>query len=91
MSTGLPPDFENYVIQAVAAGQYASPEAAVQKAFRLLKDHDQDLQKLRRDVRAGFDQLDRGEGTEYDDEGLDALIDKIQLEYVQRLGATNRQ
>jgi len=84
MSTILPPDFESYIQQAVAAGQYPSTDAAVHEALRLLQDRDQKLQQLRADVKAGFDQIDRGEGIEYDDAALDALIDEIQREHAGR-------
>jgi putative addiction module CopG family antidote len=81
LSTSLPPEFESYVQQAVAAGRYASTEAAVQEALRLLQDRDFKAQQLRQDVRAGFDQLDRGEGTTYDDAGLDALFAEIERQH----------
>ena len=40
MSTVLPPEFETYVNEAVAAGRYRSAEDVVQEALQLLKDRD---------------------------------------------------
>jgi antitoxin ParD1/3/4 len=78
MSTVLPPEFENYVHEAVAAGRYRSTDDAVQEALRLLRDRDCQVKQLRQEVRAGFDELDRGEGIECDDAGLDAVFAAIE-------------
>ena len=46
-----------YVSQAVEAGIYPNPEAALDEAVSLLRMRDQ----LRADVQLGIDQADRGE------------------------------
>jgi len=65
MSFPLPPEFERAVLDRVRSGQYASPEDVLAAMLELLEDaeaeYDAKLEELRRDVRVGFDQLDRGE------------------------------
>jgi antitoxin ParD1/3/4 len=87
MSTVLPSDFESYVQQAVASGRYATALDAMHEALRLLKDHDQQAQRLREDIRQGVEQLDRGEGIEYDDAGLAGLFEEIEQQYLARKSA----
>jgi putative addiction module CopG family antidote len=90
MPAALPPEFENYVQQAVSAGQYRSTEDAVYEAFRLLQVRDAKVQQLRHDVRAGFDQLERGESIECDDAGLEALFAEIERQHADRTATLPR-
>ncbi len=50
----------------------------VREAFRLLQEKERRFESLRTDVKAGFDQLDRGEGIELDNDGLRDFFDDIQ-------------
>ncbi len=87
MSTSIPPEIEQYVEHAVSSGRYESAEQVVRAAFRLLQERDRRFETLRADVKAGFDQLDRGEGTELDDESLREFFDGIQARGRQRYEA----
>ncbi len=78
MATSIPPDVEQYVDEAIRVGRYQSGEQVFREAFRLLRDHDRQVETLRANVKAGFDQLDRGEGIELDDAGLREFFDDVQ-------------
>jgi antitoxin ParD1/3/4 len=78
MATSIPPEIEQYLDEAVRTGRYTSGDQAVREAFRLLRDHDRQVDALRADVKAGFDQLDRGEAIELDDAGLRQFLDDVQ-------------
>jgi antitoxin ParD1/3/4 len=87
MVISLPPEIERYVEEAVAAGRFDSVEGAVREAFRLLQDRDCQFEALRRDVKEGFDQLDRGEGIDLDEAGLRQFFDDLQARGHQRYEA----
>lgn len=90
MSTSIPPDIEQYVQQSLATGRYESAEDVIREAFRLLQTQERQFDALRADVKAGFDQLQRGEGIELDDAGLRELFDDIQARGRQRYQAARK-
>jgi len=61
----------------VKSGQDSSPDDVINKALELLDEHDQELCETRASVQRAFDQLERGEHTEYTDESLHELSDGI--------------
>lgn len=58
-------EFERLVNEKVASGLYQTASEVVREALRLLKERDHAREQLRADVRAGFDELARGEGRAY--------------------------
>jgi len=90
MSTSIPSDIEQYVQRVLASGRYDSADEVIREAFRLLQTQDRQFDALRTDVKAGFDQLDRGEGMELDDAGLRELFDDIQARGQQRYQAARK-
>ena len=78
MATVIPPDIEQYVDDAIRAGRYQSGEQVFREAFRLLRNHDRQVETLHADVKAGFDELDRGEAIGLDDAGLREFFDDVQ-------------
>jgi putative addiction module CopG family antidote len=89
MSTSLPPDLETFVQHEVASGNYPSPEEVVSDGLRLLRERK--LYELRRDIDAGFAQIERGEGIELkDDESLRAFFEDIKRRGRERLNAGQR-
>ncbi len=87
MSTPIPPEFEPYVQEAIASGRYQSAEEVVREAFRLLRDRE----SLRADVKAGFDEIERGEGIELDEKGLRDLFDDVKARGRDRRKAAKSQ
>ncbi len=69
MNVSLTPELEELVAGKVASGMYNSASEVVREALRCLKERDDlkeiRLRQLRRDVQAGFDQIDQREATEY--------------------------
>jgi antitoxin ParD1/3/4 len=66
MNVSLTPELERLVNEKVESGLYQTASEVVREALRLLKERDQAREQLRADVRAGFDQLSRGESRTYD-------------------------
>jgi putative addiction module CopG family antidote len=87
MVISIPPEIERYVAEAIAAGRFDSAEEALREAFGLLQQRDRQVESLRRDVKAGFDQLDRDEATEMDEAGLRQFFDDLQAQGRQRYEA----
>ena len=81
MSLEISRENEQFIQDAVTAGGYHGPDEVLTDALRLLRRR----QQLVRDVKAGVEQLDRGEFTEYDEESLDRFLQDIQDEQ-DRLG-----
>ena len=62
--------FEKYLEEKVRSGDYMSASEVIRDALRL-KMQDEEayqtkLERLRGDIKAGWDQLDRGETVEFD-------------------------
>ncbi len=69
MNISLTATLENYLKQKVESGMYHSTSEVVREALRLLEDQDTmksvKLNALRKDIQAGIDSLDNGEGKEF--------------------------
>lgn len=65
MNVSLTPELERLVAAKVKSGLYGSSSEVIRAALRLLQHAEADqaarLEALRRDVRVGIDQADRGE------------------------------
>jgi antitoxin ParD1/3/4 len=77
MNVSLTPELERLVNEKVDSGLYQTASEVVREALRLLKERDHEREQLRADVRAGFDQLARGEGKVYDKKSGRQLADAI--------------
>ena len=66
MDVSLPPDLEHQVAETVATGRYRDADAVVRAGLRLLFEQEQKHagrpSRLRAEIEAGLDQLDRGQG-----------------------------
>jgi Arc/MetJ-type ribon-helix-helix transcriptional regulator len=71
MSTDLSPESEQYLDRAVAAGMFHDRREAIDMAVALLKRREQ----LIRDVNAGIEQLERGQGKPFDVEAILQAVD----------------
>ena len=69
LTVELTPDLEELVAKKVKGGAYHSASEVVREALRLLKEQDAlqelRLQELQKEVRHGFEQVERGEYAEY--------------------------
>jgi antitoxin ParD1/3/4 len=90
MASVIPPEFEQFVAQQIATGEYRSPEEVISAGLRILQALKQQQEQLRKDVQAGIDQLDRGEGIVVERDGLRAFFDDIQTRGKQRYEASRK-
>ena len=66
MNVSLTKELEKLVNDRVKSGMYQTASEVIREGLRLLKERD-NLETLRRDIRAGFEALDRGEYEEYNE------------------------
>lgn len=69
MNISLTPELETLVMKKVESGMYHSASEVIREGLRLLKEQDAlreiRREELRSEVRRGFEQIERGEYTEY--------------------------
>jgi antitoxin ParD1/3/4 len=67
----LTPHFDKYVKSKVDSGRYQSASEVIRESLRLMEQHEQDRQRtlagVREKIRAGYEQLQRGETVDPDD------------------------
>ena len=85
MNISLTPELEQLVRDKVKTGLYQTASEVIREGLRLLNERDQRLQALRRDVRAGFEAVERGDFTEYDESSIRELSNRVQARGRQRL------
>lgn len=76
MNVSLTPELEQLVNEKVGSGLYQTASEVVREALRLLKERD-DHARLRADIQAGFDEIARGQGREYDVASLRRLAESV--------------
>ncbi|MGO8753561.1 MAG: type II toxin-antitoxin system ParD family antitoxin [Thermoguttaceae bacterium] len=76
MHVVIPREFEPFVARVVENGEFRDESAVVREALRLLEKREQ----FRAAARAGVEQLDRGEYTEYDEDSLEQFLKDIRQE-----------
>lgn len=77
MNVSLTPELEQLVNEKVSSGLYQTASEVVREALRLLKLRDDEHARLKADIQAGFDQLARGEGREYDEASGRRLAERV--------------
>jgi putative addiction module CopG family antidote len=77
MNVEIPPDLQQFVHQAIVSGEFKSESEVVSKSLRLMAERQRRIEELRREIQPALDRLDRGEGLELDEEGLDAFFEDI--------------
>ena len=85
MNVSLTPELERLITEKVDAGSYQTASEVVRDALRLLKLRDEGLVQLRRDIQAGFDQIERGEFSEYTPRSTSALASRVKARGRKRL------
>lgn len=87
MNISLTPELERLVSDKVQSGLYQTASEVVREGLRLLIERDQHVEALRRDIRFGFEAVDRGEHTDYDGAHIRRLADCVKRRGRQRLAA----
>jgi antitoxin ParD1/3/4 len=78
MNVSLTPELEKLVEDKVATGMYQTASEVVREALRLLNARDAyRLEALRREVRAGFDEIDGGKFLEVDEQTAPRLAASV--------------
>lgn len=82
MNVHLGETFDKFVADLIASGLYQSQSEVIREGLRLLKEREDlrklRLEELRKDVRHGFEQIERGEYTTYS--SAKELSDEIKAE-----------
>jgi antitoxin ParD1/3/4 len=89
MNVSLTPELEELVNEKVRSGLYQTASEVVREALQLLNERDQERHQLRADVQAGFDQVARGQGGQYDKASGRRLAERIKAD--GRLARTKRR
>lgn len=73
MDITLSPEHEKFVREKIETGEYQTPSEVVNDAMDALKESPRwTLERLRKEIAIGIDQLDRGEGKPWDVEEIKA-------------------
>jgi antitoxin ParD1/3/4 len=62
MNVSLTRELEKLVADQVKSGRYKSASEVVREGLRLIREREEKLKAIRRNVKEGIDELDRGEG-----------------------------
>ncbi|MCC6124830.1 MAG: type II toxin-antitoxin system ParD family antitoxin [Pirellulales bacterium] len=88
ISPSFPQDLGSFIGQQIAAGKYHSEEELMIHAVRVLREVEARKRQFAEDVQLGFEQLERGESTAYDEAGLrrryEALKERVQRRVAAR-------
>ena len=87
MTVEIPPDLQQFVHQVVDAGSYKSEAEVVGQRCGCCRNNSGASRSLRREIQPALDRLDRGEGIELDDEGLDAFFEDVKAQSQAELTA----
>jgi antitoxin ParD1/3/4 len=78
MNIALSPEMQRFVEEKVKAGYFTSPSEVIDSALNVLKESEaltpEALDELRREVRVGLEELERGEGQPWDAEEIKARV-----------------
>ena len=91
MNISLTAELEQLVAEKVKSGMYQTSSEVIREGLRLLKARDERLESLRRDIRAGFDAVDRGEFTDYDQSNIQQLANRVKTRGRKRLADEERK
>jgi antitoxin ParD1/3/4 len=89
MNVSLTPELERLVAGKVKSGMYQTASEVIREGLRLLRERDAS-EALRRDIRAGFEQIGRGEYEEYDERTTKNLAKDIKALGRRRLAAMRK-
>lgn len=90
MTVEVPADLQQFVHTVIAAGSYKDETEVVDQTLRLLQERQRHIEELRREIQPDLDRVDRGEGIELDDAGLDAFFADVEARGRAELEAERR-
>ena len=95
-NVNLTEHFDRFIEAGITSGRFSNASEVVREGLRLLEQREQEdkakLEWLRAAAKEGFDQLDRGEGIEFESmDDLDAYIDQIGEEVSGEIAAERKR
>ena len=90
MNVSLTKELETLINRKVKSGMYQTASEVVREGLRLLKERDQ-LEWLRKEIRIGFEEIERGEYEEYDETTIEDLKASIRARGMARLAAEKKR
>ncbi len=87
MNVSLTPELEQLVTEKVNTGMYQTASEVIREGLRLLKERDEQMVRLRAEVRDGFEAIGRGEYEDYDRNTTKKLARDIKTRGRERLRA----
>jgi antitoxin ParD1/3/4 len=87
MNISLTPQLEKMVEKKVKSGMYHTASEVVREGLRLLKERDDEYERLKRDIQEGIDDIERGNYTEWDLDNIHLLSEDIKRRGMKRLVA----
>jgi antitoxin ParD1/3/4 len=87
MNISLSPELEQLVTDKVKTGVYQTASDVIREGLRLLRERDERLQALRQSVRDGFEAVERGEYTDFDEETIGDLAKRVKNRGLKRISA----
>jgi len=87
MNVSIPEELAKLVEEKVRAGGYGSASEVVRASLRLMFAREAHLEWLRKEVRIGMDEIDRGEGIPFTPE----LFGRIKAEGRRRLAQKRKK
>ena len=95
-NVNLTEHFDRFIEAGVTSGRFSNASEVVREGLRLLEQREQEdkakLEWLRAAAKEGFDQLDRGEGIEFESmDDFDAYIDQIGEEVSVEIAAERKR
>jgi antitoxin ParD1/3/4 len=85
MNVSLTVELEQLVNDKVKTGMYQTASEVIREGLRLLKERDQRLESLRRDVRAGFEAVEHGEYSDYEPKNVHELAERAKARGRKRI------
>ncbi len=85
MNISLAPELEQLVNDRVKTGLYQTANEVIREGLHLLRERDQRVEALRRDVLAGFEAVELGKFTDHDASNIKELADRIKARGRKRL------
>ena len=84
-NVNLTEHFDSFIETGIASGRFSNASEVVREGLRLLEQREREdkarIEWLRAAAREGFDQLDRGEGIEFESmDDFDVFMDQIGTE-----------
>jgi antitoxin ParD1/3/4 len=94
-NVNLTEHFDRFIETGITSGRFSNASEVVREGLRLLEQREQEekarIEWLRGAAKEGFDQLDRGEGIEFESmDDLDAYIDQIGEEVSTEMAAERK-